>query len=196
MSFETWSNDVRLLAQWLEEQAGPLPLVFHGLGLGSLLAARAFSQGTGSSLLMWAAPQSEREVLMESLMRRISIDYVMRAPTQRKTLADYVSMLDSGETIEVEGYPWTNRLWDQAVRFNLSEMLGSENDHGSLDGRPWRSVRLDKSKVPLIAGLGTWKALNPRATVGRTPLSPDFRNFFNEEIAWLQASIERPRSEA
>ncbi len=190
MNFTTWANDVNFLARWLDSRPGSLPLALHGLGLGSLLAANSFAQGLGQCLLMWAAPASGRDVLKEGLMRRMSIDYVMQAHTKRKTFEDYVAILESGESIEVEGYPWTRHLWHPATGLDLAEMLGGNSDSGTLGHRAWKAVKLDKSKVPLVAGLGSWQALNPRATVGRVPLNPDFSPFYQDGLSWIQGSLQ------
>src|ERR1700722_5808985 len=37
MSFENWSEDVRLLSEWLNDRSPRLPLILHGLELGAIL---------------------------------------------------------------------------------------------------------------------------------------------------------------
>lgn len=187
MTFADWAEDVRFVADWALSRAPSLPLVLHGLGLGALLSAHAFASGRGRRLLMWGAPANGRDVLKEGLMRRLSMDFVLQAGGPRPSFNDYVARIDGGEHLEVEGYRWTRALWHGAGEFDLHAMLGGTGTSGECDGRAWRSVKLDRSKVPLVSGLGSWQALNPRATVGKVPLHPDFSEFFSENTAWLSS---------
>ena len=43
LSFEDWSEDVELMAEWLNNRSPAVPLVLHGLELGALLAGKAFA---------------------------------------------------------------------------------------------------------------------------------------------------------
>lgn len=185
MTFADWAEDTAHLAAWLARREPALPLALHGIGLGAALAARAFADGHGDALLLWAAPASGREVLKEGLMRRMSMDFVMQPKGARKSYDDYVAQIEAGERLEVEGYRWTRSLWHSAEGFELAAMLGGSGDTGSRADRPWRSIKLDRSKVPLVSGLGSWQALNPRATVGKVPLHPDFSAFFKTNADWL-----------
>jgi len=188
MSFATWAEDVERMSRWLQERSPHVPLWLHGLGLGALLAAHVFQKGLGEGLLLWAAPASGNEVLREGLLRRMSMDYVTQGQGKRKTYEDYVATLQSGRSIEVEGYPWTKGLWEGAAGFTLTDLTGGPGDAGSLNGRPWKQVKLDQSKAPLVAGLGLWQALNPRSVVGKVALNPDFSEFFEANLSGLLAA--------
>jgi alpha/beta superfamily hydrolase len=60
MSFENWSEDVQLLAEWFSHQSPRVPLMLHGLELGAILAAKSFQTGTGDALLLWAPPANAK----------------------------------------------------------------------------------------------------------------------------------------
>ena len=47
MTFDHWSEDVELLADWLKSRSPEVPLVLHGLEIGALLAGNAFHSGIG-----------------------------------------------------------------------------------------------------------------------------------------------------
>jgi PST family polysaccharide transporter len=193
MNFRTWSEDIQVVAKWARTEFPAGPLILHGLGLGALLAADRFEKGLGDGLLLWAAPNSGEVVLREGLMRRLSIEYVLQAKGTRKTYDNYVADLKAGILLQVEGYPWSRFLWDDAGNFRLpAEYLpGTEGVHEN--GRAWKHVMLDKPHIPLVSGLGQWQAINPRAEVKVFPLNPDLTGFFAGNVDWMCTALgKRP----
>jgi pimeloyl-ACP methyl ester carboxylesterase len=196
MNFQTWAGDIQAVSDWIQAHLPSVPLVLHGLGLGGLLAANRFDQGLANALLLWSAPTSGEDVLREGLMRRLSIEYIMQPNGQRKSYEDYVSELKAGGVLQVEGYPWSRHLWEDASQFRLAATYSTGAEAVSADGKPWKHVKLDKSHVPLVSGLGQWQALNPRAEVRAFPLNPDFSGFFAQNLTWIQSATKLSPQEA
>ncbi len=186
--FTAWFEDLMILGRQLKAKFPAAPLALHGLGLGALLSAFAFEQGLGDALLLWSPPASGREVLREALLRRLAADFVVNRNTPRKTFEDYVSDLQSGGVLNVEGYRWSKALWDDAAHFELPAF--AEPKSNSDKSRPWKSVKLQQEHAPLVAGLGQWRAVNPSAVVRKIPLNPDLRPFFDENLDWLRSALK------
>lgn len=181
MSFDQWIEDVELLAGWLKAQSPGAPVVLHGLELGAVLAGTAFESGTGDALLLWAAPPSANQSLRASLLRRISMDQAFKFGDERKPVSSYVGRLESGESLEVEGYQWTARLWQDSFRFELpSDMV--EQESASAGGKPIRSIKLDKQAIPLIKG----------SSVGFEAIGRDFTALFADNLEWIINNVVNP----
>ena len=172
LSFDDWSEDVELLAGWLQSRSPEVPLVLHGLELGALLANKAFSAGIGDGLLAWAAPNSADEVLRAALLRRIAMDNMFRYGDRRRRLPDYLQQLET-EHLEVDGYRWSAKLWQDS--FNLELPAGMKDGGTSVSGneRPVRTVSLDKSAEPLVKG-SMYKSINP-----------DLNGLFADNFKWI-----------
>jgi alpha-beta hydrolase superfamily lysophospholipase len=52
MSFRSWVDDVERLSAWLRKREQNAPLILHGLGMGGLLAAKAFHNGEADALVL------------------------------------------------------------------------------------------------------------------------------------------------
>ena len=169
MSFDNWSEDVKLLAGWLKDRSPDLPLVLHGLEMGALLSGKAFTAGLGDALVLWSAPGNANEVLRPALLRRIAVDNMFRYGAARRRLPDYLEQLET-KPLEVDGYRWSSRLWRDS--FHLEFRTSSEH-RDSASSRPVRSVRLDKSAEPLVNG-STYVSINP-----------DLSGLFADTLAWI-----------
>lgn len=159
MSFEDWSNDVGFVASWLRNRSPLLPFVLHGLELGAVLAGRLFAEGVGDALLLWSPPASANEVLRTALLRRMAVDHAFKYNKEQKPMSEYIRQLDS-EPLEVDGYHWSARHWHDSLNFKLPFDKRAQPDESWAGGRPVRSVRLDKSVVPLIRG-AAYDSINP-----------------------------------
>ncbi|MEW6072543.1 MAG: hypothetical protein AB1726_08125 [Planctomycetota bacterium] len=180
----TWRADVEHLARWLAAREPRRPLVLHGLRLGGLLAARAFfAGGRGDALLLWSPPESGQAMLHDTLRRRLATDMALAGPGPRRTREEYVAELLAGGTVEVEGFAWTRRLWEDAASHSLD--LPAPEGRGA-DGRPWRSVRLERSAGPLADPYGLGFA--PRGGAALKPMNPDLTSLFAAELAWILAA--------
>jgi hypothetical protein len=179
MCFSTWMKDLYRVADHVKQVFGSLPLLLHGLGLGGVLAANAFSQGLGEALTMWSAPQCGTDVLRDALRRQLAIDLGDRGDVTRKTYAGYMEDLAAGRAIEVDGYRWSKALWQDAATITLPD-LGSESK------RPWTHVILNRSHTPLFSGFGPLHALDLNPFLKPVPLNPNLDSLFSETLNWIE----------
>lgn len=190
--FGKWLQDVERMAAWAAGQAGGRPVILHGLGMGGLLAQKAFSAGRGDGLLMWSPPLQGLDVLKQGLMLRLSMDMLLYRMPDRKSVKDYIQELKSGGTVQIDGYVWSGPLWTTAEQMALDKAYachGEGVEEGS--GRPWRHVVLDDSLSPLVKSQSMLRAMNPRAAiVPSAPLNRDFTGFFEPNAAWVRGSAE------
>ncbi len=189
-SFRTWLEDLECCARWYDETGIDAPLALHGHRLGGLLAARAFLEdGIGEALLMWSPPASGRKLLFDTLRRRLATDMALGGRDEPKTREEYVEDLLAGELVEVEGYPWSRRLWEDSESFDL-ELTGTEGTHAAGRDRPapWRTVALPRSVGPLADPYGV--NFQPRGGSRPKPLNPDLTELFEENLEWLVAAVE------
>ena len=68
-TFKDWYEDFLLLAGWLNCRTPSVPLVLHGLELGTLLAGKAFESGIGDAVLLWSPRENANQILRTNLMR-------------------------------------------------------------------------------------------------------------------------------
>ena len=97
MDFGAWLSDLQLCCHRLTSD--DLPLVLHGLGLGALLAARAFHEGIGDATLLWSPPPNGREILQYSLRRHTAAGYGRRTSAVVVTRQDCIRSLEAGEAV-------------------------------------------------------------------------------------------------
>jgi pimeloyl-ACP methyl ester carboxylesterase len=152
MTFADWSQDVRLLAAWLETRSPHAPLVLHGLGLGAILAGRAFDEGIGDGLLLWSPPENANQALRATLVRWVGLEQIFKFGDDRKSASDYIRELEQGSSLEVEGYCWPASLWQDSFRFTLPQPLASEEGAALAYKRPVRIVKLTRDAAPLTKG--------------------------------------------
>lgn len=177
-SFPDWLQDINMFAELLKNRHPDLPLLLHGLGLGALLSANLFETGIGDALLLWSPPADGQAVLREALLRKISAEYGI--PNRE----DPVAPLQRGESIQVEGYTWSPRLWNDAAKIKLPG--------NASDTRPRRSIKLDRRAAPLVPGFGQAQALNPGDQIAKIPLSPPLTELFQENFNWVNESLRIP----
>jgi hypothetical protein len=183
MSFEDWSEDVQLLAGWLNARTPAVPLALHGLEMGALLAGQALAAGIGDALLAWSAPGSANEVLRSALLRRVAVDNMFRYGGQRKGAADYIQKLET-EPVEIEGYQWTSRLWRDSFGLELPFGLQERGSAPAGCGKPLKKVQLGKSAEPLIKG-SMYISINP-----------DLNGLFADNFSWIASALAvQPRSQ-
>jgi len=151
MTFEDWSHDVRLLSAWFESRAPHVPLVLHGLGLGAILAGRAFDEGIGEALLLWSPPADANQALRATLMRWVGLEQIFKFGDDRKSASEYIRELESGSSLEVDGYRWPVSLWRDSFRFTLPAALASEQA-AQVYKRPVKIVTLTRDAAPLGKG--------------------------------------------
>ena len=188
MTFSLWLEDILLFTRFLRAQNLPRPLILHGLGLGALLASHAFAQNAADILSLWSPPKTGTDVLSEALRRRVMIDYVTLPPDQRQTTQHYIQQIENGQTLEVEGYRWSPQMWHDAKNFPL--LLPSPSPQGGAPTPFFQIQYLDRHAEPLVAGLGQWRALNPRAQASAFPLNPPLTDLFTTNTLWLSQTTQ------
>lgn len=187
IDFGTWLRDIEAMSDLVVAESGGLPLVLHGLGLGALLAQKAFSAGRGDGLLMWSPPAQALDILNQGLMMRLSTDMLLLRQTQRKSAKDYVQEMKSGETVQIDGYAWSGALWSSGEQFSLDRAFAVPGEGEDENGRPWRHVMLNDRLSPLVKSQSTLRAMNPRAAVvPAAPLNRDFSDFFGPQALWIR----------
>jgi hypothetical protein len=176
MTFADWRQDVLLLHAWLASRAPHVPVVLHGVGVGAILAGRAFDEGLGDGLLLWSPPASANEALRVTLMRWVGLEQIFKFGREQKSASDYIRELEQGSSLEVDGYSWSPALWRDSMRFTLPAALGSEESAARAYKRPVRIVKLTADAAPLVKG----------GRVGYDDLK-DFTRLFAPDRDWVAA---------
>ncbi len=149
MSFEDWSQDVHLLAEWILGRSPRLPLLLHGLELGAILAGKCFQEGMGDALLLWSPPVNANQVLRSTLLRWSGLEQLYESPENRKSVSAYIRELEQGSSIEVQGYRWSGRLWRDSFHFDLPADMADGSLAGEAYKKPVKCVRFGKDAVCL-----------------------------------------------
>lgn len=178
MTFADWSQDVQLLSAWLVDRAPHVPLVLHGLGMGAVLAGRAFDSGLGDGLLLWSAPANANQALRATLMRWVGLEQIFKFGPDRKSASDYIRELEQGSPLEVDGYRWPVSLWRDSFGFTLPAALESEESAAEHYKRPVRIVKLTRDAAPLAKG----------GLVGYDDLK-DFDWLYAPNREWIAAAV-------
>jgi hypothetical protein len=184
---DAWLDDVRRCVRWLREREPGGPLALHGLGLGALLASRAFAEGDGDALLLWLPPASARDLLYEFLKLRLAFDFTVSGGA-RRSRDDYIADLEAGRTVEVEGVPVSPRLWREAVAFEVEPPAGKAGAGPA--ARPRRTAELAAPAAGFLGGIGRLPSAPPDAGGGPQPLlSLDWTASFGDSCAWILQAI-------
>jgi pimeloyl-ACP methyl ester carboxylesterase len=182
MSFRSWVDDVERLSAWLRKREQNAPLILHGLGMGGLLAAKAFHNGEADALVMWSAPLNANKVLRSALQRWIGPQQLLKREEDRHPPSHYFRLLDEGQSVEVDGYEWTPELWRESLSFDLPGAMVPPNDTAASYRRPVRMVQLGKNAAPLVPG-GLLLGFEE---------SKDFSWLFAPNYEWIASSFGIP----
>jgi hypothetical protein len=149
MTFEDWSEDVQLLADWMKRRSPGAPLLLNGLELGAILAGRCFHGGTGDALLLWSPPATANHALRATLLRWVALEQLLKYSEERKTGSAYIRQIEQGSALEVEGYEWPARLWRESFDFTMPAAMPSETCAVRAGKKPIKVVKLGKDAAPL-----------------------------------------------
>lgn len=175
-TFKDWSDDLRLLGEWYANQQPSLPLVIHGLEIGALLAHRCFDEGLGDAMLLWSPPVNANQALRSTLLRWIGLEQLLTPGAERRSASHYIRQLEAGESVEVEGYQWSSRLWRDSFEWTMPSHI--EQESGTETKKPVRVVELPKEAAPLIKG----------GFVGHDEVK-NFDWLFAENSEWIQDKV-------
>jgi Serine aminopeptidase, S33 len=132
LTLSDWHADVVACAEHLAEQVPGLPLALWGVRAGALLVSESFRDGLGDAA-MFCAPTSGREMLQDILRRNFVAEALTGRTARPTTREELVQSLEHGAAVNVDGYPWSGRLWADAARHAMVFPPASET-------RPWRLV--------------------------------------------------------
>ncbi len=177
MTFNEWSEDLRLLGHWFTKREPSVPVVLHGLEIGAILAAANFLRGMGDALLLWSPPANANQALRSTLIRWVGLEQLLTPGAERRTAGDYIRQLEEGTSVEVEGYQWSARLWQASFDWELPVELSNERGTHEQQ-RPVRIVKLPKEAAPLVKG----------GFVGYDEVK-DFTWLFQENADWIEGYV-------
>jgi hypothetical protein len=150
VSFNTWDQDLDLLAGWFAAQSPDVPLLLHGMECGAILAGRSFVRGTGHALLLWAPPTNANQALRSILRRWAGLEQFYESPQNRRSASQYIREIEEGSPIEVYSYQWTNRLWCDSFHFELPAGLEVQDSCGTFNARPYKVVTFGTHPASLV----------------------------------------------
>jgi hypothetical protein len=184
MSFESWYSDLVTFIRFpaSENVENACPLILHGLGLGALLARRAFIRNHGSALLMWLPPASGQQMLYDEMKLRLANDFVLNSKLG-KSREQYLDEIKAGGCIEVEGFPWTKRLFENIQEFGIPPLLPLAPE------RPHYIPSLDKMAAYMLGGVGTNPLRIPGQPKPMNLVNPDLSVCFNSNFEWINSVL-------
>ena len=90
-------------------------------------------------------------------------------------MTDYIRQLET-EPLEVDGYRWSSKLWNDSFRFEMPPAI--LDGSGVFDGkRQFRAVSLDRSAEPLVKG-----SLS-------VVVNPDLSGLFADNFEWIASTL-------
>jgi hypothetical protein len=111
-------------------------------------------------------------------MRWVGLEQIFKFGNDRKSTSDYIRALEQGSPLEVEGYRWSTRLWQDSFGFSLPKALESEESAALVYQRPVKITRLGREAAPLAKG----------GSVGYDDLK-DFTWLFVPHCDWIVDSV-------
>jgi exosortase A-associated hydrolase 2 len=155
-SWETWCDDVRVAADWLERESGS-PVILWGIRLGCLLAAEVASTMPKrfDRLLFWQPVTSGKSYLTQVLRLRVSALVDRNAPPE--TTTQMRERLAAGSNVEVSGYLLPGSL---TTALDTRQMA----DFGHWDGKSidWLDCVAEPGKAPTGASRKVVDALEEK----------------------------------
>lgn len=170
-SFATWADDLRAVVDLARRRHAAAPIRIHGLRLGALLA-----QGLADvcGLLAWDPPATGTTLLADILRRKLMADYAGHLGG-RKTRDAYEREIMAGRKLDIEGYPWTARLWRSAEEFAFAPTV------------PYRALYLDGRPTQRLPGGASESIRIPRPPfwLSGSVLVPDLTELFTRSVELL-----------
>lgn len=183
MSFEHWSEDVRLLVGWFANRSPGVPLLLHGLEVGAILAGRIFHEGKGDALLLWSPPENANQALRSTLLQWAGLQQMLDSPDSRIPGSEYIRRLEKGSYVDVQGYHWAGRLWQESFTFDLPSALNDESAAALCYKLPVRNCKLGKEASPLVKPFRGYLEVK------------DFTWLYSENFSWIASVLSLPIGE-
>lgn len=180
MNFAHWSEDVQLLGDWIAARSPSAPLLLHGLEMGAILAGRCFDRGIGDALLLWSPPANANQVLRSGLMRWAGLEQLWESPENRSSASQYIKKLEQGSTIEVQGYQWSSRIWQESFHFTMPQSVSESEARQKSESRPVKAVRFGKNHASLTM---------PYTRYDETR---DISSVYDDSYRWLEEALKIP----
>jgi pimeloyl-ACP methyl ester carboxylesterase len=181
-SLSEWSQDAELCAARLCDSAPDVPLILHGVRLGALIAAELFAAGLGDALLLWQPPPSGGELLRETLRHNLIAQRFNDPGAPGKTREQQIAALEAGELVNVDGYRWSARLWNDAQRHSLTAPSAGER-------RPWKALQVRGSAPSSLEDRAPAHVEHVDAErfwgTSSMLLVPRVEAFFQSSLCWL-----------
>lgn len=177
MSFDKWSEDVKLLTNWFANRTPRLPFLLHGLELGAILAGRSFHEGKGDGLLLWAPPVDANEALRSTLLQWAGLKQMLDSPENRTPASEYIRQLQQNSIVDVQGYQWPGNLWRDSFDFDLPATLNDETRASLHYKRPVKNMKLGKDASPLVKPFRGYVEVK------------DFTELYSTNFVWISDAL-------
>ncbi len=114
-----WLRDIRQACRFLKQHTGTLPLNLFGLRLGASLALDAAAHDPGiSGVVLWQPVVKGRDYLQDEL-RKTLMKQLLTFGGTRVTREYLINKLESGYTVDFDGYSLTPRMYQELGGINL-----------------------------------------------------------------------------
>ena len=151
-TFAEWMQDASQLGSWLGRRTPRVPMLLHGLTLGAIIAGRCFDEGIGDGLMLWSPPATANVVLHSALKKWVTLQKLSVRSELRKPFSAYLEQLESGATLEVNGYLWSSQLWRDSLEFRMPSALADHISAAAVYHRPIHFLELGREATPLVHG--------------------------------------------
>ena len=114
-----WRGDIETCAGHLASAFPGVPVLIVGVRAGAIIVSECFAGGVGDAAV-FASPMASGEALLQDILRRQLMADMMAHPTApRVPREEIIASLLRGERYNIDGYYWTQSLWEDAGRHPL-----------------------------------------------------------------------------
>ena len=153
--FSDWLQDIEACVELLRKKLPGLPVGLWGIRAGALLASEVFRKAGDGAL--FCAPM-DGQPFLQGILRRSLVNDMLGRPNSKRTSRDaIIAALENGELVNVDGYAWSKRLWQDAGNHHFVIPAN--------DSRPWQVV--DFTDFPRTNLGGEHESHRKTSSVGR-----------------------------
>ena len=186
LCFSDWRRDVESCIRHITGESRSVPVALWGVRAGAVLAAHCFRAGAADGVML-AAPIGARALLQEVLRRSLIAEMMANPRAPRTTREACIARLRNNEVVNVDGYFWSSRLWDDAENYPFALPRPEE-------ARPWRVLDfkgLPPTELPPWAEPHREPVAEDRFWESAGPLIPKTSSLSDRTIAWMSAVCEK-----